>query len=83
MAGVYAWIREGVRRAVLLGFSDAVQQLGIPEQDEEVHPKMAALLSDAPGARGNARITQNSNRRKRLGKSLGEIATTNTPAANS
>ena len=44
MAGVYAWIREGVRRAVLLGFSDAVEELGIPQDAEGVNQHLAGVL---------------------------------------
>ena len=36
--GFYGWIRENVRRAVLLGFSDAVEQLGTPIDGEDVSP---------------------------------------------
>jgi hypothetical protein len=42
--GVFQWIREGVRRAVLLGFSDAVEQLGVPADNGELHPQLAAVL---------------------------------------
>lgn len=43
---VYQWIRDGVRRAVLLGFSDAVEQLGAPEQGHELNPHLVSLLRE-------------------------------------
>lgn len=76
--GVYAWIRECVRRAVLLGFSDAVEQLGAPVEGDDLNPRLAAVLrqpkplsaapteparSAAPGPSG----------RKRLGQTLDQI----------
>lgn len=75
MNGVYAWIRDGVRRAVLLGFSDAVEQLGIPHNSEEMHPSLAALLahSKTPQLMGTASAAERPTR-KRLGRSLGDLA---------
>lgn len=32
--GFYGWIRDGVRRAVLLGLSDAVEQMGEADADQ-------------------------------------------------
>ncbi|MEZ6074929.1 MAG: hypothetical protein R3C56_04395 [Pirellulaceae bacterium] len=38
----FGWIRDGVRQSVLLGVSDAVEQLGTPAPVEELHPSVAA-----------------------------------------
>ena len=67
---VFEWIRDSVRRSVLLGFSDAVEQIGLPAQDEEVSPTMTALLNGEPAPKSTKR---KSSGRKRLGKSLKEM----------
>jgi len=74
MTGVYGWIRDGVRRAVLLGFSDAVEQLGMPAGEEELNPGLAAVLHETNGTKALPRPARK-NSRKRLGKSLDDIAT--------
>jgi hypothetical protein len=81
MAGVYAWIREGVRRAVLLGFSDAVEELGIPQDAEGVNQHLAGVLKQrtiGEPLTATARTLPHQPGigagRKRLGKTLEEIA---------
>jgi hypothetical protein len=78
----FGWIRDGVRQSVLLGVSDAIDQLGTPAATEELHPDVAAFLqsgapsnaaSVAPKLTGAPRSGQNS--RKRLGRSLKDIET--------
>ena len=79
--GVFAWIRDSVRRAVLLGFSDAVEQLGDVNDKEPLHPQLATVLGQSPALKYEA----SSNRepltavpraeRKRLGRSLAQIQT--------
>ncbi|MGB7344359.1 MAG: hypothetical protein WBD20_09105 [Pirellulaceae bacterium] len=70
---LFEWIRDSVRRSVLLGFSDAVEQIGSPTADDEIHPKVAALLQvgDA-GGKITAKKTRGGGR-KRLGKTLKEM----------
>jgi hypothetical protein len=79
----FGWIRDGVRQSVLLGVSDAVEQLGSPAPIEDLHPSVAGFLrtdasssSEAPKllADGNPR----SRSRKRLGKSLRDIGANST-----
>lgn len=83
--GFYGWIREGVRRAVLLGLSDAIEQIGAPTDKEDISPHLLAvlrqekpLLTDAPRgtAPGVAGLEHAKERpeRKRLGKSFSELA---------
>lgn len=73
--GFYGWIREGVRRAVLLGVSDAVEQLGVLGEQEELHPQLAAVLQHAQPRLGQAagagRTAQPP--RRRLGRTLGSL----------
>jgi hypothetical protein len=38
-ANFFEWIRDGVRQSVLLGVSDAIEELGTPAQGEETHPE--------------------------------------------
>lgn len=65
----FEWLRSGVRQSVLLGVSDAIEQIGTPADSDELHPNFAALLQSeaAKPKRGNAAG------RKRLGKSLKDI----------
>jgi hypothetical protein len=86
----FSWIREGVRQSVLLGVSDAIEQLGTPAPTEELHPSVAGFLQNRPERSGTAaRIATLDNGsndtgssagqrgpRKRLGKSLKDITPT-------
>lgn len=80
MAGVYDWIRDGVKRAVLLGFSDAVEQLGVPHDDRnELNAGFAAQLAD-PSAMQRL-SSKGSGGRRRLGRSLNQLAEADAKAA--
>ena len=72
----FEWIREGVRKSVLLGVSDAIEQIGAPNDSEKLHPNLTAMLQETP----KTRKSRSSGSRKRLGKSLKdmEVATTET-----
>lgn len=75
--GFFGWIRDGVRQSVLLGFSDAVEQLGSPSGGE-LHPELAAVLRSAPlGGAATAAVPFGPARgeRKRLGRSLQQLQT--------
>lgn len=81
----FGWIRDGVRQSVLLGVSDAIDQLGTPPSTEELHPDVVAFLqngapaaaaaSAAPKLTGNGGGNRNNSGagRKRLGRSLKDI----------
>lgn len=74
--GFFAWLREGVRRAVLLGFSDAISEIGNRSASDELGPQLAAswqqgFLSDH-AANPLPAVTVPGGR-KRLGKSLAQI----------
>ena len=78
----FGWIRDGVRQSVLLGVSDAIEQLGAPAATEELHPSVAGFLqverTEGTGgprlaASTNAASAIGSRNRKRLGKSLKDI----------
>ena len=64
---LFDWIREGVRRSVMLGVSDAMEAIGNPDGDDG-RARIAHLLtvpaeSSEPALAGAAK-------RKRLGRSL-------------
>jgi len=73
----YAWLREGVKQAVLLGVSDAVEALGSPSSQETLNPELAALLKPGQPQPALAAVTTASaprtQTRKRLGRSLGDL----------
>ncbi len=74
---LFTWIRDGVRQSVLLGVSDAVEQLGSPASADELHPSVTGFLSmdrddETPRVTNRRGGTAN---RKRLGKSLKDIGT--------
>lgn len=65
----FEWIREGVRKSVLLGVSDAIEQIGAPNDAEKLHPNLTAMLQEPP----KAKKSRASGGRKRLGKSLKDM----------
>jgi hypothetical protein len=64
---VFDWIREGVKRSVILGVSDAMETIGSPDGDD-AHARLAQLLPATAEAAEPAITT--SGKRKRLGRSL-------------
>ncbi|MBB3205206.1 hypothetical protein FHS27_001006 [Rhodopirellula rubra] len=73
----FDWLRDGVRQSVLLGVSDAVEQIGTPDSASEINPEVAALLGDPAGRSGTTtkrkRVARKGTTQKRLGKSLQEL----------
>ena len=75
----FTWIRDGVRSAVLLGVSDAVNDIGTPAQGEDIGRRLLEQVKNTPTALINetapapAPIHQP---RKKLGRSLEQIQTT-------
>jgi hypothetical protein len=69
----YSWIREGVRHAVLMGFHDAVEQIGTPQHSEESNQQLLTLLRENAAAQDTEAITTSASR-KRLGRSLDQVA---------
>jgi hypothetical protein len=66
----FEWLRDGVRQSVLLGVSDAIEQIGTPADSDDLHPNVAALLQ---GDAAKSKRSKNSGGRKRLGKSLKDM----------
>jgi hypothetical protein len=83
--GVYTWIREGVKHAVLLGFSDAVEQIGVPIEGNVLNTQMAAvLLQGVPAMAESPTATlppPQAAGRKRLGKSFEQMRKESNEAA--
>jgi hypothetical protein len=75
----FEWIRDGVRQSVLLGVSDAIEQLGTPAETDDIHPGVAAFMASEKGEKkrvGAAPVAAGGNasgNRKRLGRSLKDI----------
>jgi len=75
----FNWIREGVRQAVLYGVNDAVGELGTPHSGQDMNERILHLLQTAPEAdtpRLDAPATGVGVKRKRLGRTLGDIQAT-------
>jgi len=74
--GFFAWLREGVRRAVLMGFSDAIAEIGNRNDQDELGLQLAATFQQSIPEQTRASLTtvQSSTGRKRLGKSLAQIS---------
>ena len=77
---VYGWIRDSVRRAVLLGFSDAVEQVGTLEGNQNINPQLLAMLKQNPATAEGATPTavidaepETAKPRRRLGRTLDDI----------
>jgi hypothetical protein len=73
---LFDWIREGVKRSVMLGVSDAMEAIGAPDRDEG-HAQFARLLAASatsqPALQSSA--ADSALKRKRLGRSLRDDAT--------
>jgi len=77
---VYGWIRDSVRRAVLLGFSDAVEQIGALEGNQNINPQLLSMLKQNPSVGETAAPTavldsepETAKPRRRLGRTLDDI----------
>lgn len=64
---VFDWIREGVKRSVILGVSDAMEAIGSPDGDE-AHTRLRQLLPTTADTTEPALAA--GGKRKRLGRSL-------------
>lgn len=71
----FEWIRQGVKRSVLLGVSDAVNQMGMPHDDDETREKILGFLQSDnaknPSLRRRLSVPTDTNRK--LGRSLTDL----------
>ncbi len=77
----FNWIREGVRQAVLFGVHDAVGELGPTHSGPDMNDRILQLLRTAPEGEAPRLDTPSggtatATRRKRLGRTLGDIQAT-------
>jgi hypothetical protein len=72
--GFFQWLRDSVRRTVLLGFSDAVEQLGGAHDGQEMNPQLLAVLRQHTAValehHPTTQRTEERPQRKRLGRTL-------------
>jgi hypothetical protein len=68
---LFDWVREGVKRSVILGVHDAVEAIGSPV-DDDARTQLAALLPPVEGTAGAPALSAGG-KRKRLGRSLREF----------
>lgn len=67
---LFDWIREGVKRSVIQGVSDAMEAIGSPAGDDGA-ARLAPLL--ATGDSSQPAIASAVAKRKRLGRSLRDV----------
>jgi hypothetical protein len=68
----FAWIRDGVKNAVLLGVTDAVGDLGTPADGEDIRPQLLQALRNNPPQIVDSAPPERP-ARKKLGRSLDQI----------
>jgi hypothetical protein len=70
----FHWVREGVRQAVVLGFADAIEDVGTRNRDEDFGATLAQSLRERLAANATEPTvieSQGSAKgRRRLGRSL-------------
>jgi hypothetical protein len=69
----FHWIRDGVREAVLLGVSDAVNDIGTPAQGEDIGRRLLETVQNRPALGHEPPATADRPSRKKLGRSLEQI----------
>lgn len=69
----FDWIRDGVRRSVLLGVSDAVEQMGAPPEEEAVKGKMLSFFQEDAGTPKRVTRKKTTTGQRKLGRSIKEI----------
>lgn len=72
---LFAWIREGVRQSVLMGVSDAIENIGTPVNGQDVTPHLKAMLQprDVDALPASRTVSEAVPQRKRLGRSLKDL----------
>lgn len=70
----FDWMRDGVKRSVLLGVSDAVEQMGQPHDEETAKEKILGFLQgDESTGRVSKRLPTSTSGQKKLGRSISDI----------
>jgi hypothetical protein len=68
----FTWIRDGVREAVLLGVSDAVEDIGTPSEGDKMPQRLLEVLRKDRPLIVNESEAEPGKRRK-LGRTLTQI----------
>ncbi|TWT32872.1 hypothetical protein [Blastopirellula retiformator] len=76
----FQWMRDGVKQAVLLGVNDAVEQIGMPTEQEKGKSDFLGLMGNVGETAASRKSlgsgsSGSSPRTKRLGRSLKDINT--------
>jgi hypothetical protein len=69
----FQWVREGVRQAVVLGFADAMEDVGQRSREEDFGGTLAQSLRERLAAIGEPTVIESTpaaKGRRRLGRSL-------------
>jgi hypothetical protein len=69
----FAWIRDGVRKAVLLGVSDAVGDIGSHADGDDIGQRLLGVIRNSPAAIANDNMVGEPAKRKKLGRGLEQI----------
>ncbi len=69
----FAWIRDGVRKAVLLGVSDAVGDIGPHADGDDIGHRLLGVIRNSPPAIANETAVGEPLKRKKLGRGLEQI----------
>ena len=73
----FDWLRDGVKRSVLIGVSDAVQTMGMPPDEESSRDKILSFLQEETQAPQHRRLQASSSatggQRKRIGRTIDDL----------
>jgi len=72
----FQWVREGVRQAVVLGFADAIEDVGNRSREEDFGGALAQSLRDRLVVAGEPTVIESAaaaKGRRRLGRTLEAI----------
>jgi hypothetical protein len=69
---LFLWIREGVKQSILLGVSDAIDTIGMPENSESISPRLMEFMRQGSTDDASKPLGE-STKRKRLGRSLKDL----------
>ena len=71
----FDWVRDGVKRSVLMGVTDAVETMGMPMDEKSSKDKILSFLQNDSGKQVEApsRRRLGGSTSKKLGRSISEI----------
>ena len=78
---LFNWIREGVKRSVMLGVADAIEEVGSPPSSPELQASLNHFLTQTEAPLEGIATTSGGDKpgsRKRLGRSLRDMGGTKT-----